>query len=202
MRRRVVVTGIGVINPLGHDVETMWSALREGRSGVDYTTIFDASRFPTKISAEIKDWDATKIGEDESVWKHRGRHSHFAAGAARQAMDASGVLDTLDDPTRLGVYLGSGEGDQDFCSFTTMMSDALNGGDELDFVRFTKKGLETLNPLREMEQEPNMPPSHLAAMFNAQGPNVNCLTACAASSQAVGEATEIIRRGDADVMLS
>ena len=69
-------------------------------------------------------------------------------------------------------------------------------------VKFTQAGLETLNPLAEIEQEPNMPAGHLAGMFNAQGPNANCLTACAASSQAIGEATEIIRRGDADVMLS
>ncbi len=202
MRRRVVISGIGVINPMGHDVETVWSGLQNGESGVGYTTIFDATRFPTKISAEIKNWDITDIGEDKDVWKNRGRHSRFAAGAARQAIDSSGVLDSIDDPTRFGVYLGSGEGNQDFMAFARMMTSALTDGDGLDISRFTKTGLETLNPIFEIEQEPNMPPSHLASMFNAQGPNVNCLTACAASSQAVGEATEIIRRGDADVMLS
>jgi 3-oxoacyl-[acyl-carrier-protein] synthase II len=74
--------------------------------------------------------------------------------------------------------------------------------DGVDLERFTQAGLKHLNPQFEMEQEPNMPAAHLAALFNAQGPNLNCLTACAASSQAIGEATEIIRRGDADVMLS
>jgi 3-oxoacyl-[acyl-carrier-protein] synthase II len=83
-----------------------------------------------------------------------------------------------------------------------MMADSLDEQGQLDLVKFTRRGLETLNPLVELEQEPNMPPGHLAAMFDAQGPNANCLTACAASSQAVGEATEIIRRGEADVMLS
>jgi 3-oxoacyl-[acyl-carrier-protein] synthase II len=82
-----------------------------------------------------------------------------------------------------------------------MMAAALDG-DHLDVARFTKAGLETLHPMTELEQEPNMPAGHLASMFNAQGPNANCLTACAASSQAIGEATEIIRRGDADIMLS
>jgi 3-oxoacyl-[acyl-carrier-protein] synthase II len=77
-----------------------------------------------------------------------------------------------------------------------------NSSGEFDAGRFTQYGLETLNPIAELEQEPNIPSGHLAAMFDAQGPNVNCLTACAASSQAVGEATEIIRRGDVDVMLS
>jgi 3-oxoacyl-[acyl-carrier-protein] synthase II len=203
MRRRVVITGIGVINPLGNDVETVWNALKEGKSGVARTTIFDAGNFPTKISSEIKNWDVTEIGEDAEVWKYRGRHSRFAAGAARQAIDCSGVLDSNPDPARFGIYLGSGEGNQDFFSFARMMTAGIiAGGDGFDATRFTEFGLETLNPMAEMEQEPNVPAGHLAAMFNCQGPNVNCLTACAASSQAIGEATEIIRRGDADVMLS
>ncbi len=202
MRRRVVITGIGVINPMGNDVETMWAGLRESQSGVGYTSIFDASRFPTKISAEVKDFEISSIGEEPVLWENRGRHAHFAAGAARQAVDSSGVLDSIDDPTRFGVYLGSGEGNQDFHLFAAMMTAALKDDEGMDVSQFTKKGLEIVNPLRELEQEPNMPPSHVAAMFDAQGPNMNCLTACAASSQAVGEATEIIRRGDADVMLS
>jgi 3-oxoacyl-[acyl-carrier-protein] synthase II len=99
------------------------------------------------------------------------------------------------------VYLGSGEGNQDFMSFTRMMVSALDD-DRLDVARFIKTGLDILSPLAEVEQEPNVPVGHVASLFNAQGPNVNCLTACAASSQAVGEATEIIRRGDADAMIS
>ena len=201
MRRRVVVTGVGSINPMGHDVETVWSGLKESQSGVGFTTIFDASKFPTKISAEVKNWDITDIGEDPEVWKYRGRHTRFAAGAARQAVDVSGILDASIDPVRFGIYLGCGEGNQDFGSFSEMMAAGLTD-DGLDIAEFTRKGLEILNPMTELEQEPNMPCGHLASMFNAQGPNLNCLTACAASSQAIGEATEIIRRGDADVMLS
>lgn len=201
MRKRVVITGVGAINPMGHDVETVWSGLKEGKSGVGFTTIFDASRFPTKISAEVKDWDVTDIGEDPETWKFRGRHTRFAAGAAKQAVDSSGILESHLDPVRFGIYLGCGEGNQDFGSFTEMMTAALTD-DGLDIAAFTKKGLEILNPMTELEQEPNMPCGHLASMFNAQGPNLNCLTACAASSQAIGEACEIIRRGDADVMLS
>jgi 3-oxoacyl-[acyl-carrier-protein] synthase II len=201
MRRRVVVTGMGCVNPMGHDVETVWLGLREGRSGVGFTTIFDARNFPTQISAEVKGWDIATIGEDPEVWRSRGRHSRFAAGAARQAVDASGILDAGMDPVRLGVYLGSGEGNQDFDSFARMMTAALDG-DRLDVARFTKAGLELLDPVAELEQEPNMPVGHIASMFNAQGPNMNCLTACAASSQAIGEAAEMIRRGDADAMIS
>jgi 3-oxoacyl-[acyl-carrier-protein] synthase II len=113
----------------------------------------------------------------------------------------SGVLDGNQDPTRFGVYLGSGEGQQDFDSFTRMVLTSLDD-DHVDISKFIAAGLELLNPVAELEQEPNMPAGHLAALFNAQGPNANCLTACAASSQAIGEATELIRRGDADVMLS
>ena len=125
----------------------------------------------------------------------------FAIGAAKQAMADSGVLDTITDPVRFGVYLGSGEGNQDFLTFSKMMAAALEDG-EYDASKFVAAGLDLLDPAKELEQEPNMPAAHLATMFNAQGPNFNCLTACAASSQAVGEAAEIIKRGDADVMLA
>ncbi len=201
MRRRVVITGVGVINPMGHDVETMWNGLKEGRSGVGHTTIFDASSFPTKISAEIKDWDFSQVVDDPECWTDRGRHTKFAIGAAKQAVGGSGILDSKLDPLRLGVYLGAGEGNQDFISFSRMMTAALEP-DGLNLTRFIRTGLDTLQPMAELEQEPSVPVGHVAAMFNAQGPNVNCLTACAASSQAIGEATEIIRRGDADAMIS
>jgi len=201
MRRRVVITGMGCVTPMGADVEQVWSGLKEGQSGVGYTSIFDASGFPTKISAEVRDWDISDVGEDPEKWRLRGRHTKFAAGAAKRAVLDSGVLDSQVDPTRFGVYLGSGEGQQDFHLFTKMMTSAL-AGQEFDIALFTKAGIETLHPTIELEQEPNMPAGHLASMFDAQGPNANCLTACAASSQAIGEAAEIIRRGDADVMLS
>jgi 3-oxoacyl-[acyl-carrier-protein] synthase II len=201
MRRRVVVTGIGMINPMGHDTATVWAGLQESKSGVGYTTLFDASGFPTKISAEVKNWDITQAGEPAEKWANRGRHTKFAIGAAKQAMADSGVLDSIKNPVRFGVYLGSGEGNQDFATFSRMMSAALASG-EYCAADFIQAGLGLLDPVKELEQEPNMPAAHLATMFNAQGPNFNCLTACAASSQAVGEATEIIRRGDADVMLA
>ena len=202
MKRRVVVTGIGCINPMGNDVETMWKGLQESRSAVGYTTIFDASRFPTRIAAEIRNWNLDDHVSDPERWKRCGRHTRFAVGAAMQAIAHSGLTPGSVEPTRFGVYLGSGEGNQDFNSFTHMMTSALDESGKLDLLEFTRVGMQTLNPILELEQEPNMPASHLAGLFDAQGPNVNCLTACAASSQAIGEATEIIRRGDADVMLS
>jgi 3-oxoacyl-[acyl-carrier-protein] synthase II len=185
-----------MINPLGHDVETVWTALKQGKSAVGLTTIFDASQFPTKISAEVRNWDIGDIGEDPHQWRFRARHTRFAAGAAKQAVGASGILDSGSlDPSRFGVYLGCGEGNQDFASFTQMVTRGLTD-EGLDITRFIKAGLEILNPMAELEQEPNMPAGYMASMFNAQGPNVNCLTACAAS------ATEMIRQGDVDVMLA
>ena len=191
---------MGCVTPLGTTVPQLWANLKEGKSGVDFTTIFDATNFPTRISAEVKDWSLADVGEDTKLWEKRGRHTKFAIGAARQAVNDSGVLGTV-DPDRFGVYLGAGEGQQDFHNFSHMMVAALKNG-ELDLAAFIQEGLKRLDPQLELEQEPNMPAAYMATHFGAEGPNFNCLTACAASSQAVGEATEIIRRGEADVMLS
>ncbi len=201
MRRRVVVTGIGAVTPVGNDVESMWKVLREGGSGIGRITHFDASRFPTKIAAEVKNFDLSKYVDDPSRYAWCGCNITFAIAAATEAVHGSGILDARLDPSRFGIYLGAGEGHQDFPVFMRLVSESRQG-DGIDLERFTQVGLKLLNPQFEIEQEPNMPAGHLAALFNAQGPNLNCLTACAASSQAIGEATEIIRRGDADVMLS
>ena len=201
-RRRVVVTGLGMINPLGNDVKTVWDALIAGRSGVGNITIFDASQYPTKIAAEIRNWDVASCVEDPKLWTKRGRHAKFAAGAAKQAIDDSGLLDNIKDRGRVGVYFGAGEGNQDFFNFTQMLCAAHADNSEFNLEAFVREGLRILDPELELEQEPSMPAAHLATMFDIQGPNINCLTACAASSQAVGEATELIRRGQVDAMVA
>ena len=200
MRRRVVVTGIGTVNPLGHNVAETWAQLQAGKCGIRHISLFDASGFPTSIAAEVRDWSVAAEGEDPAKWEGRHRHTRFAVGAAKQAVADSGVIESV-APHRLGVYLGAGEGQQDFFNFAQMMCAASADG-EFELKKFVEAGLDILDPVSELEQEPNMPSGYLAGMFNAQGPNVNCLTACAASSQAIGEATEIIRRGEADVMIS
>lgn len=200
-KRRVVVTGIGVITPVGKDVESMWKVLREGGSGIGRITHFDATNFPTKIAAEVRNFDVANYVDEPGRFAASGRNILFAIGAATEAVRTSGIQDAALDPSRFGVYLGAGEGQQDFPVFMRVVSESRKDG-SIDLEKFTQAGLKYLDPQFEMEQEPNMPAAHLAALFNAQGPNLNCLTACAASSQAIGEATEIIRRGDADVMLS
>lgn len=201
MRRRVVVTGVGCITPVGNSVEDMWKSLREGRIGIGRITHFDASDFPTTFAAEVKDFRLEDYVDDPQPFEFAGCNIRFAIGAAHQAMQDAGLLGGGVDPAAFGVYLGAGEGQQDFQLFMQLIAQSNRNG-EFDFEAFTRAGLEMLNPKAEMEQEPNMPAGHLASLFNAQGPNLNCLTACAASSQAIGEATEIIRLGDADVMLS
>ncbi len=201
MRRRVVVTGIGCITPIGNDIPSLWNSLTAGRSGVDTISLFDASSFPTRIAAEVKGFDFNSVIENPERFEYSGRNIQFAISAGLQAMRDAGLTDGEFDPTRFGVYLGAGEGQQDFYLFMRLLADAQRDGD-FDMDRFTREGLNQMNPRRELDQEPNMPAGHLASLFNAQGPNLNSLTACAASSQAIGEATEIIRQGEADIMLS
>ncbi len=202
MRRRVVVTGIGCITPVGNTVESMWQSLQEGRSGIGPITHFNATSFPTTFAAEVRGFDLANSVTDLKRFEHSGSNIRFAIGAAKQAVDDAGILSGAGvDPGRFGVYLGAGEGQQDFMLVMNLIAISQKDG-EVDLEAFTRTGMQKLNAQKEMEQEPNMPAGHLASLFDAQGPNLNCLTACAASSQAIGEATELIRRGDADVMLS
>ena len=202
MQRRVVVTGMGMVTPVGRDLESSWSALQEGRSGVGRITLFDASSFPTKIAAEVHEFELGDYVSDAERWTEHCRNTKFAIAAARMAIDHSGLETKSDlDRSRFGIYLGSGEGQQDFPRFVKLVHAASRNG-HVDTTCFTRQGVKELHAIHEAEQEPGTPAGHLAGMFGARGPNANCLTACAASSQAIGEATEIIRRGDADVMLS
>lgn len=203
MNRRVVVTGIGLLTPLGNSPEVFWTNLKAGKSGVGPITLFDASTFPTKIAAEVKDFDLADYGEDAARWQYCGRHTLFAVAAAKSAIADSGIKDSGYDAERTGIYLGAGEGRQDFFNFVSIIGDAFDAAKrEVRGSEFVREGVKRLHGFKELEQEPGMTASHLADLFDAQGPNLNCLTACAASSQAIGEAVEIIRRGDADTMIS
>jgi 3-oxoacyl-[acyl-carrier-protein] synthase II len=203
MNRRVVVTGMGMVTPVGHDLESTWAALREARSGVGPITLFDAATFPTKIAAEVKSFDLSTYIDDADRWSEHSRNTVFALAAAKMAYDQSGLADYHAlDPARFGVYLGSGEGQQDFLRFVDLVHRASKGGDKVRTDEFTRVGITSLHAVKESEQEPGTPAGHLASYFGARGFNSNCLTACAASAQALGEATEVIRRGEAEVILS
>ncbi len=204
MRRRVVITGMGAVTPLGLTVDALYRNQLEGKSGIGPITHFDASTFPTKFAAEVKEFDLARYVKDASRWQNAGLNTKFALAAGKQALEHAGLAaDAKVDRTRCGVYLGCGEGVQDFHNMVSLV--ALNykaDKNEVDTAGFAKGGLEHFHPGHEYEQELHTAPAHLAEYFDLEGPNYNCLTACAASSQAIGEATEMIRSDEADIILS
>jgi 3-oxoacyl-[acyl-carrier-protein] synthase II len=189
----VVITGLGWVTPMGHDLEGVWQRLLAGESGVAATRLFDASTFPTTFSAQVLDLDLAPFGEV-------GRNTAFALHAAEQAWRSSGLMTRPPESARLGVYLGSGEGSLDYDAYTRS---ALAGraGERFDAVGWARTASGCMSARREHEQEPNLPLFHVAKSVGAAGPTFNCLTACAASCQAAGEATDLLRQGEADVML-
>ena len=202
--RRVVVTGLGMVTPVGLDVESTWESLREGRGGVGPISLFDAGTFPTRIAAELKGFGLTRyLGEDASPLGESRPQYPDCAGGGGAGDRAIGTCSSMRgrDATRFGVYLGAGESQQDFPRFVDLIHRS-NTAEWVDTRLFTEIGLGLLDPLKEAEQEPGTPAGHVASVFGARGPNLTCLTACAASAQAIGEAVEIIRRGGADVMLA
>ena len=205
MSRRIVITGMGWITPLGHDLDEAWARLLKGESGVNKTTIFDAGTFPTQFSAEVKGFDLRRfLGADYETHKDVSRQAGFALAAAKLAWKDSGLDSARNlDKTRVGVYLGGGEGPIDFHNFTAAAVDAWDyKGGGLDTQRWADVAYKRLRKVVEAEQDPNMAAAHIAQLFGVEGPNCNTLTACAASTQAIGEAMNMIRRGDADVMIS
>jgi 3-oxoacyl-[acyl-carrier-protein] synthase II len=193
---------MAMVTPLGRDLKETWENLVRGKSGVGYITRFDASTFATRIAAEVKDFslDHYILGGSRQ-YAQAGLNSQFALAAAAMAVADAGLRMGKVDPWRMGVYLGAGEGHQDLPVFMKLLRRAsLEGGIQMPV--FNRGAMGELSPIRELEQTPNMPAAHVAALLGAQGPNVNCLTACAASAQAVGEAVELIRAGDADVMIA
>ncbi len=208
--RRVVITGMGWITPLGDEIESVWQKLLKGECGVGPTTLFDASTFPTTFSAEVKDFDLRRYLGDDETDRHTGasRNSQFALAAAQKAWNDAG-LDGADgiDRTRVGIYLGGGEGPIDAINFANAAilgwdHAGGNGSGDLDTVRWAEAAEQWLSAVKEFEQDPNMAAGHIATFFGIQGPAFNTLTACAASTQAMGEASNLIRYGDADVMIS
>jgi len=202
MKGRVVITGMGTVNPLGHDVESTWRSLTNCASGISRNELFDASTYPTTFAAQVRNYSLTSQMPNADKHRHAGRHCTFALGAAVQAWKQSGLGEYSKlDKSRLGIYLGSGEGSLDFDNFTSVLVDAWNAG-KLDTRKWAQLAFERMNLDREVEQESNMVVAHLAAEFDVRGPAFNVLTACAASTQAIGEAAMQIRRGDVDAVIT
>ena len=209
MTERVVITGMGVVCPLGNDVESLWQAILAGKSGVAKTTIFDASTFPTTFDAEVKDYDFAEYTNNPQLHKHGNRGSCFVIGAANQACKQAKIDVETAEPTdgidrsRLGIYLGAGEGSVDNDVFFAAIVEGWDADkNEMDWGLWAQVAFGRMDPMCELEQEPNMPAAHIAVLTGARGPTRSCLTACAASTQSVGEATMLIRKGDADIMIA
>jgi len=209
MKNRVVITGFGIVSPIAHDVQSFWQALMTNVSGVANTTIFDASTFPTHFSAEVKDYELSDFIAKPQMHKFANRGTKFVLGAAAQACKQAGIDIETDSPTdgidrtQMGIYFGAGEGSVNNDFFFSAIANAYdNDNREMDWAKWASVAHEKMHALDELEQEPNMPVSHVALLTGARGPVRSCLTACAASTQAIGESSMLIRNGQADIIIS
>jgi 3-oxoacyl-[acyl-carrier-protein] synthase II len=195
---------MGAITPLGHSVDAMFQAQINGKSGVAPIQKFNARRYPTSFAAEVKGFELGRWMPRPERFTGCGVNTLFALAAGKQALETAGLLDSKSaDRTRFGVYVGAGEGIQDFSNLVWLIARACDRTTRaLDMANFCQGGRERFNAASEAEQELHTTCGHLAREFQLEGPNMTCLTACAASSQAIGEATALIRHGDADLMLS
>lgn len=201
--RRVVVTGIGVVSPNGIGRQAFAEAIVEGRSGVSRIESFDTSGQAIQIAGEVKRFDvAPYLGEHKKNAKVMGRASRFAVGAAAMAVDDSGVDANQLDPERFGVCMGTGITPIDITEIAGPIAKSLRADGGFDFGQFAAAQSESIFPLWLLRLLPNMPAAHISILHHAMGPNNTIVTACAAGTQAVGEAFRLIRRGDADVMLA
>jgi 3-oxoacyl-[acyl-carrier-protein] synthase II len=201
-RHRAVITGMGTVNPLAHDVEGTWQAVLACRDGMSPIELFDAATFPSTFAAQVRGFDLADHVAGAERHRHAGRHCRFALAAAVEAWRQSGLADCdALDRDHLGIYLGSGEGSLDFDNFTSTIVDSWRDG-KVDTLRWAELAFQRMQLYREVEQESNMVVAHLAAEFDVRGPAFNVLTACAASTQAIGEAALQIRRGDTDVLIT
>ena len=183
--RRVAVTGLGAVTPLGNDVPSTWDAALAGRSGIDWIRSFDASEFPVRIAAEVKDFDATTAASPKEVRK-LDRNVLLALGAAREAM-GDAALNGF-DPTRVGVVFGSAIG-----GFLGVME---------QHEVLQERGPERVSPNFLPNVLVDSASGQIAISLGIRGPNYAVVSACATGSHAVGEAAELIKRGDADVVLA
>ena len=201
---RVVITGMGWVTPLGCDIDDAWGRLMQAQSAVGPVTRFDASTCSTNFAAEVKDFDLREhLGDRADAHRDAGISTQFALVATKGAWAMAGMDQSPPDLSRVGIDLGAGEGVLDYEPY---MAANIAGYDtesrSLDSVAWAKTALAGMRPDREVEQEPQLTSTHISYELGTMGPTLNCMTACAASTQAIGEAFEIIRRGDADAMIA
>jgi len=197
--RRIVVSEMGIISPLGIGVDTFWNGLLEGRSGIGPITLFDTTDFDTRIAGEVSDFNPKKLIKQRKALKVMARDIQLAVAAGQIVMEQIGP-DAL-EPTRFGMSLGAGLITADLDELAPSMCAAKPGSEEFSLPVWGSEGLKCLFPLWLLKYLPNMLGCHLAIFHDAQGPNNSITTGPVASSQAIGEAYRVIERDSADCML-
>jgi 3-oxoacyl-[acyl-carrier-protein] synthase II len=188
MKRRVVVTGMGAITPVGNDVATTWASLIEGKSGTAPITKFDASNFPVRFAAEVKGFNPLDYMERKEA-KRADHYTQYAVAGARQAMTHAGLVERNGmDPDRIGVIIGSGIG-------------GLKSFEEQHDV-YRERGVGKISPFFIPMFIADIAAGIVSMMFNAKGPNYATVSACATSAHAIGDAFRTIQYGDADIMIT
>lgn len=187
MKRRVVVTGIGLVTPLGTGVNKSWEALCKGSPGIGRITRFDPSELPSQIAAEVKDFDPADFIEKKEI-KKMDRFIQFGVAAAKMAVEDARLEITGSMADRAGVYVGAGIGGLPAI--------------ESNHIKFLEGGIKKLTPFFIPMVIINLVSGHIAIMVGAKGPNSSVVTACATGTHAIGDAFKIIQRGDADLMIA
>lgn len=199
-RRRVAVTGIGLVTPAGNDVATTWQALLAGNSAAGPISLFDASGFSTRIAAEVKNFDAGTEIADRKLLKYAGRSQRFALVAAQQAMRDADIMPTDQDRDRWGCCVGTGMMGMEFDSLAHVFNHSTSGA-ELDTHKLLRDEV-ALDPMAFCSGQSTSGVSLLARRFGIEGYTSSVHTACASGGQAVGTALKLIRRGVADRVLT
>ena len=184
--RRVAVTGLGAVTPVGNNVETAWSSIKSGKSGIDFISKFDTSDLKVKIAAEVKDFDPTEYIEKRDLRK-TDEFTIYAVAAAQQAVDDSGIIGTV-EPERLGVYIGSGIG-----GMQTFYANS---------IAMDHSGPRKVSPYFVPMMIGNMASGTVAIRFKAQGVCLPIVTACATGTHSIGEAFHAIKNGYADAIIA
>lgn len=184
--RRVVVTGLGAITPLGNNVKDTWESLKSGKNGIERITLFDTENFKAKLGAEVKGFDPKEYLEVNEILR-TDRYAQFAVAAAKQAVDDSGILGSV-EPDRFAVMLGTGIGG--ICTFET------------EHTKLLEKGPRRVSPLFVPMMIANMASGLIAIRYDCRGFAMPVVTACASGSNAIGEAMRAIRHGYADAVIT
>lgn len=187
MKKRVVITGLGAVTPIGNDVATFWNNLVAGKSGVDYIDTFDTEDLPVKFAGLVKDFKYTDY-IDKKEGRRMDRVAQFAVAVSKQALADSGIDLEKEDTTRCGVCVGTGIG-----GIETFLEQSL---------KFHQKGASRVSPFFIPMEIPNMPAAHVGIALGLHGPNTAIVTACATGTNCIGDALRTIQYGDADIMIA